>query len=175
MDIAGNKAARPGLMTGLGNICAGLAAIAVVLSVLLVLAEIVARWVFNGSTLISVEYSSYLLIVTTFLGLAYTQRTGQMIQVDVVYGALSPRRKAWADALRHSVALVYGAIAVWYVADFTWRSYTLGQVAPTLTRTPLYLPQLFMVIGMALLALEWLRGTVAAWARVFGASAETKE
>ena len=143
------------------------AAAAVVLSTLLVLAEVVARTVFHTSILISVEFSGYLLIVITFLGLAYTQRTGQMIHVDVLFGVLSPRKRAWADALRHTAMLAYAAITLWYVSIFTWRSYTLDQVSSSLLRTPQFIPQLFMVIGLALLLVELVRSCLRAWRNAF--------
>ncbi len=156
-----------GVMEKIANGGAVLAAAGVVLSTVLVLAEVVARSAFHTSTLISVEFSSYLLIVVTFLGLAYTQKSGQMIHVDVLFGALSPRKRAWADALRHTVMLAYAGIALRYVGEFTWRSYSLDQVSSTLLRTPQYIPQLFMVIGLALLTAELVRGTFVAWRRAF--------
>lgn len=146
-----------------GNGGAVIAAAGVVLSTVLVLAEVVARTMFHTSTLISVEFSSYLLIVITFLGLAYTQRTGQMIHVDVLFGALSPRKRAWADALRHTVMLAYASVALWYVGVFTWRSYALDQVSSSLLRTPQFIPQLFMVAGLALLMVELIGSCLLAW------------
>jgi len=151
----------------MANSGAVIAAAAVVLSTILVLAEVVARSIFHTSTMISVEFSSYLLIVITFLGLAYTQRSGQMIHVDVLFGALSPRRRVWADALRHTAMLAYASIALWYVSIFTWRSYTLDQVSSSLLRTPQYLPQLFMVLGLALLTVELIRSCLLAWRDAF--------
>jgi TRAP-type C4-dicarboxylate transport system permease small subunit len=154
-----------GAIGNLANGGAALAAAAIVLSTILVLAEVVARSVFHTSTLISVEFSSYLLIVVTFLGLAYTQKSGQMIHVDVLFGALSPHKRAWADALRHTVMLVYAAITLCYVGEFTWRSYALDQVSSTLLRTPQYIPQLFMVVGLALLTVVLIKGSFIAWRR----------
>lgn len=154
-----------GAIGTLANYGAALAASAVVLSMLLVLAEVVARSGFQTSTMISVEISGYLLIVVTFMGLAYTQQTGQMIHVDVLFGALRSRAQAWADALRHTVMLIYACITLRYVGEFTWRSYTLDQLAPTLLRTPQYLPQLFMVLGLLLLAAVLIQSTVRAWSR----------
>lgn len=166
-------AAERGIET-LARIGAWMAGISVVAIVGLVVAEIVAREVFSTSIFVSVEYSSYLLVALTFLGLAYTQRAGSMIYVGLAYDRARPRLRTVLDAVRSAVALCFGVLAIYYVGKFTLRSFELAQVSMTFARTPLWIPQSVMVLGLVLVTLEWLRLTLVAIVRLLKGGREAE-
>lgn len=158
------------LLDGLYLLGAVLSGLSVVVIVVLVLGEVVAREAFKTSFQVSVEYSTYLLVSATFFGLAYTQRAGQMIFVGLVYDTTTGLTRAWMDLARSVIAVVFGGMMTWYVAKFTYYSYSLEQVSMTVARTPLYLPQLTMVLGMFLVTVEWIRGALDAIRQLRGTS-----
>ena len=130
------------------------AAVSLFIMVLFLTFEIVARSLFNFSTLLSVEVAGYLLVCIAFLGLAYCLKTGGHIQVEIVVGRVSPMIR---DLMR-LVACVGGAI---YSSLITYSSYhlvidsfSLRATSIYISHTPLYLPQALVPIGMGLLTLQ---------------------
>lgn len=142
---------------------AWLASLALVAACGLVLLEIVLRNLFSMSSAISVEYSIYLLVFLTFMALMQTQRAGSMIYMEITYERFPLGLQAYVNALRYTVALAYGLIAIWFVFKFTANTCSFNQISMYPSRTPLCIPQSVMVAGITLLTVEWLRGTVAAW------------
>lgn len=140
-----------------------LAALALALTCLLILAEIGLRNFANTTTGISVEYSAYLLVFMVFAALAHTQRSGTMIYMEIAYDRYPAGMRRFLNALRWTVGLVFGVLAIWHLWHFTARTCALGQVSMFPSRTQLCAPQAVMVLGMAFLTLEFLRGTVVAW------------
>jgi len=147
---------------------AALSGLSIIIVVCLVLGEIFAREAFGRSILVSVEYTTYLLVAITFFGLAYTQRMGQMIYVGLIYDKVSAQTRVWMDLGRTTIALAYGLIVTWYVFKFTYNSYDLDQRAMTIMNTPLYLPQATMVVGLVLITVEWCRAFFISIRRVIG-------
>ena len=125
------------------------AAAATVGMMLLVTVEVIARGLFSFSTLISDEVAGYLLVLATFLGGAHAIRTGAFIRVEVFYGRLHGRAKQVVDVLLLFTALIYGVALFVYVLQYFQNNYQLGITSVTTVRTPLWIPQLAMVAGMA--------------------------
>lgn len=67
--------------------------------VLIVVIDVVARYVFRAPTVWAYDVSYMLGAVIYSLAWTYTQRYREHVRVDVVYTRLSPRKKAIIDAL----------------------------------------------------------------------------
>jgi TRAP-type C4-dicarboxylate transport system permease small subunit len=99
------------------------------------------------------ELAGYFLAATSFLALAYTLRTGGHIRVMLVLSHLppGPRRIFELGALAAASAIaVYFVI---YAALMAWESYVFGDRAIGVLPTPLWIPQLAVVLGLVMLAL----------------------
>lgn len=119
--------------------------------------EITARHLFGHSLLIVDEWSGYLLVMVTFLGLAYTMKTNGFLQIEFFLNRLSLRRRRVFHFALILLALIYAILIDYKLMLHTWSSYVTGQVSISISQTPLYIPQLFMPFGMSLLVLELLR------------------
>jgi len=126
----------------------------VLIMVLLISYDVIARYIFNAPTIWADEISGYLLVGIVFLGLGYGLETGAHISVDLIIDMLSPKK-------HHSVHLATDILTLLIVIMFTWesfvvvlRSYNEGKIALSLLLTPLYLPQLLIPIGFAVLCLQ---------------------
>ncbi len=124
---------------------------------LLITLEIAGRHLFGYSMLIVDEWSGYLLVIVTFLGLAYTMKTNGFLQIEFFLNRLSPRQRSIFHVVLLFLALLYSVLIDYKLILHVWSSYTTGQVSISISQTPLYIPQLFMPVGMSLLILQLLR------------------
>lgn len=124
--------------------------------------EVVLRNVLNTSSGFSTEYSAYLMVVLVFLALPEAQRAGAMIYMEFVYDNLPQKLRRIANISRYTISLIYAAVVTYYATNFTASTCILNQKSLYSTQTPLCVPQSFMVLGLALITLELLRGTIKA-------------
>lgn len=128
-----------------------LAGIFLMLIGVLVTIQIVAR-LFGELVPSADDFAGYCLAATTFLGLAYSFREGAHIRVTLFVGRLKGR----AGQLSAFLALAIAAAMVVYLAYYTvlmvYDSWRFEEMTTGLVALPLWIPQLFMAIGMCLFA-----------------------
>lgn len=108
----------------------------------------------NG-TGIGWEYSAYLMGAAFLLGSGMTLRSGLQLRVEL---ALSPKRKTLTRVLETISAalgtIITSSLALW-LFQFTYRTWTYGEVSQD-SFTPLWIPQLVLSIGAAVLAVQMI-------------------
>jgi TRAP-type C4-dicarboxylate transport system permease small subunit len=108
-------------------------------------------------------YAGYLMAASGFLALAHTLKRGEHIRVTLLINALrgAPRRalELWALAAASALAL----LGAWYSARLVWQSRAFNDISTASDATPLWLPQLGMAIGMAVLAIAFVDELVLEW------------
>lgn len=119
--------------------------------VVLILAEILLRGVFNSTTEHSDELVGYLLVGLSFLSLALCQSHGAFHRVELVQMRLGPRGKAVSALVFDLLSFGYIALTGWYFLQFVLSSYRREAMASTVLSTPLWIPQTAMVAGAVLL------------------------
>ena len=132
------------------------AGMAVVLILALVCLEVLLRSLLGRSTMVADEMGGYLNVAVVYLGLAYTFREGGFIRVELLYDQLRGRtRKAvqWSILL---VSIAYIALLTIYMVRQAWYSFANDIRSVDYAQTPLFLPQLLVVAGSALLLLQLL-------------------
>lgn len=127
---------------------------------ILITIEILGRYFFGFSLLVVDEWSGYLLVMVTFLGLAYTMQTKGFLQIEFLLNRLSRRKRNLFNLFLILLALVYSFIIGWKLILYTWSNYSAGTVSVSISQTPLYIPQLFMPLGVALLILQLINEAV---------------
>ena len=141
-----------------GKILGLLAGLSVAAATLLIGAEIVCRSALGQSLQVSDEYTGYLMVVSSFLGLAYVEQTHGHIRMDLIdlLREKCPRLIRTCRIMAYSVALVFSA----YLAAVGWRlfyqSYRFGSKSMQISETPLVIPQIFLSFGAAVLFLQYL-------------------
>ncbi|WP_417722578.1 TRAP transporter small permease subunit [Salipiger sp.] len=139
-----------------------LSALSVVAITLIVCTEVLLRTGFGISTLISAEFAGYLLAANVYLGLAWTFRDGGFIRVELLHGRLHGRGLAAVNLVLAAVACLVFAIYTRYLAGFVSQSYHAGTTSIFITRTPLWIPQLVMPVGAALMTWTFFTTTLRA-------------
>ena len=103
-----------------------LAAIAIFLLMVLGVAQIVMRSIFNTPIEGYIDLVELSMASMAFLGAAYCQRLGAHIRMELLVGRLSGRALWGAEIIATVVAMVIVGVLVWYGAGHFWRAYTLG-------------------------------------------------
>jgi TRAP-type C4-dicarboxylate transport system permease small subunit len=157
--------AAPSAMTGgaargiperIGTFFAALAGIALLLIFALEMYEIVLRNGFGKSTMFADEVCGYLNVAVVFLGLAYTLARGGFIRVEALYRHFKGRLKVVADWYAVIVSVIFAAAVLYQMIKYTLYSFVNDVRSPEVTATPQYIPQLLVVIGMAVLLIQLL-------------------
>jgi TRAP-type C4-dicarboxylate transport system permease small subunit len=148
-----------------------LSGLAILIMALFVTFEVVARTLLGFSTLVADEWPSYLLVFATFLGLAYTMESKGFLQVEFFLRKLSKRNNQILHSLLLFLALMYSVLLDYYLISHTLASYSRGIVSISLSKTPLYIPQLFMPIGMTIFVLELIKECICSFFDLFASNA----
>lgn len=108
-------------------------------------------------------YAGYMMAAAGFLALAHTLKRGEHIRVTLLINALKgkPRRalELWALAAASALAL----LGAGYSARLVWQSRAFNDISTAADATPLWLPQLGMAIGMAVLAIAFVDEFILEW------------
>lgn len=133
-----------------------LAVIAAIASLVMVVVGVVGRYVLHVGVVFVDEYAGYALVVMAFMGLAHTLTAGKHIRIDVVVTLLPEKARAWLDVCTAIVAFgtcILVGVQGWQRA---MTSYTVGTVSVSPIETPLFIPQLFIPLGLAFLSVSLL-------------------
>jgi TRAP-type C4-dicarboxylate transport system permease small subunit len=129
----------------------------ILIMALIITLEVIGRYFLGFSLLVTDEWSGYLMVAVTFLGLAYTMRERGFLRMELLIKRLSPQKRNFLNIILILVALTYSVLIDYKLFLFAWSSYTRGYSSISISQTPLYIPQIFMSLGMTLLVLELFR------------------
>lgn len=117
---------------------------------LMVLASVVGRAAgFNlrGSD----AYAGYAMAAASFLALAHTLKRGEHIRVTLLLERFHGRLRRPLEIWCHLAGTFFCAVLALYSARLVWQSYTFNDVSQGNDATPLWIPQLAMALGAAVL------------------------
>ena len=160
--------------TWLERLCQRLCELALVVSVVMIGAEVTARALFHFSFEVTDEIGGYLLVAISFLSLPVSQVHHGFHHVEFVQARLSPRGRAWSRLVFDLLCLLCTAILLWQLMRLeigTWQS---EDVAPTILGTPLWIPRLSMPLGAGVLVLTLLRTLLGDIRRIAALSGEPR-
>ncbi len=136
-----------------------LAGIFLVTIAVLVVAQIVAR-LMNTQIPSADEFAGYSLAASSFLGLAYSFRSGSHIRVTLLTMRLSSKAQRVMLLLVLAYAVVMVAIWAYNSIGLVWESYTFKEMSTGIVKYPIWIPQMSMGIGVTLFCLAILEDLV---------------
>ncbi len=139
------------------DICETICALFLIVSIVLIAAEAIARNVFATSFQITDEVCGYLLVALTFLSMSVAEAHGAFHRVELVQTRLSKAARLITQIMFDLISLLASALLTWQLYRLASNSWHSEDVAPTPLQTPRWLPQSTMAIGMALLCLALIR------------------
>jgi TRAP-type C4-dicarboxylate transport system permease small subunit len=157
--------------TWVERICARLCELSLVVSVVMIVAEVTSRALFHYSFEITDEVGGYLLVLISFFSLPVSQVHHGFHHVEFVQARLSRRGQAISRLVFDLMCLFCAGILLWQLARLEMTTWVSEDVAPTFLGTPLWIPRLTMPLGMAVLAFTLVRALVGDIRRIAAASA----
>lgn len=135
--------------------CGRLAIWAVFVSCMVSAGNATIRYLISRSSNAWLEVQWYLFAVTVMFGTAYVLKVNEHVRVDVVYGRLPPRLKAWIDLFGMVVFLMPGTLLIaWMAWPWFVDSYVTDEMSSNaggLLRWPM---KICIPLGFALLSLQ---------------------
>jgi len=128
-----------------------LSSVALLALVVLILVEILGRSFFQYSTMIADEYSGYLYLSAVFFGLAYALNHESHIRISIVTSRLGVSASRWVDVFCGLMGVATMSVVVYYAWIFMMDTKSMDMVSEGVSQTPLYLTQIPVVVGSALL------------------------
>ncbi len=128
----------------------------------MVLVEVITRYLMQAPLSIADEMGGFMLVGITFVGLAYTWKERGHVSVEIVTNILPPKVKLWARFITLLMALLfcYPLIAGCY--ELLQDSLLFGSRSGSWMRTPLVYPQSLLLIGSVLLFLQLIAEVIKA-------------
>jgi TRAP-type C4-dicarboxylate transport system permease small subunit len=145
------------LLDRIGDLLVVVSAVLLLAMVALMGVEIAARGLLRTSTQVSDEYSGYLFTWITMFCFIYAQRSDRFLRVDSLRSRLAPRSRAAVDAFNGLLAAALVGVLV-YATWATFRT-SLAFESRSLqpSQTLLWMPQVVMPVGLAVLGLAFLQ------------------
>jgi TRAP-type C4-dicarboxylate transport system permease small subunit len=127
-----------------------------IMALMLVMGEIVARSVFDTTLYVTDEYSGYLMAMLTFMGLAYTLRERGHIRMMFLPHILRGRAHVGFNMVCFTVGLLFCVGLTYFTWEFFWDSVVSESQSMQISETYLAIPQAFLPIGSFLMTLQFL-------------------
>lgn len=134
-----------------------------VLAMMLVVAiDVFMRAAFGFSLQVSEELAGYLLVALVFSSLAIVAKQGALLRVDFLFLLLGERTQRALDRIYALLGVLFVSVWTYQLGRLVWSSYQREMATNTVLATPLWIPQVIMPIGAALLlavlgAIAWGR------------------
>lgn len=131
-------------------------AAAILASTLIIVEQVVARYVFRAATVWQVETAVYLLIAATFVGSAYGLRENAHINIDLLIINMPGRTRRLLDISTSLVAMVFCLFLAYRGSIMWWDAYEGGWKSSSILSMPLVYPYAFLPVGMFLTSLQYV-------------------
>lgn len=99
------------------------------------------------------DFTGFFLAASSFLALAYTLRVGGHIRVTLLSARLPEGLKRIVEIIVVLIALSMSAYATWYVGLLVEESHRFADRSAGMISVPLWVPQLPVFLGLAILTL----------------------
>ena len=122
--------------------------------------DVVVRHLFNRPTIWADQISCYLLEGVAFFGAAYALKTDAHVRIETFVDLLPSRVKKSVETITDVLSVAFLFIFAWQGCRLVYESFVHTRIAPTLLRTPLYLPQAFLAVGLSWFWVQMLAHTL---------------
>tara|TARA_R110002020_G_scaffold77725_11_gene196145 strand:- start:3236 stop:3763 length:528 start_codon:yes stop_codon:yes gene_type:complete len=115
---------------------------------------VVGRGLFGMNTIWELEASVYLLIYAAFLGLAYSDRAGSQIAIDILRVRFTGKIRLAHRIVLDAIALVLFSLLFWSSLEMVLHAWHTQWRSMSLWGPPLWIPYLAIPIGTAILIIN---------------------
>ena len=130
--------------------------ILVFLLMVMVMVEVLARYILQSPLSIADELGGYMLVSITFMGLAYTWKEGGHVRVELLINMLPVKIRAWLRMITLIMAAAFCLPLIIGCYDLLQDSLLFEARSGSWMRTPLVYPQSILLAGSVLLLVQFV-------------------
>lgn len=119
-----------------------------------ILAQIVGR--FFSVAIDSTELAGFCMAASTFLGLAYTLKSGTHVRVNLLIRLAPGPLRTVIEVVCCVIGVLASAYFTYFAAKLVLQSWNFGDISPGLLAIPFWIPQLGMAFGGVLLTIAFI-------------------
>jgi TRAP-type C4-dicarboxylate transport system permease small subunit len=93
------------------------------------------------------DITAWLCAASAFFALGHTFRHGELVRVGLGLSLLEPRARWWAELFALGVTAAFVGYMAWAVTSFVYASWQFNEVAQGMIKTPIWIPQMSLVLG----------------------------
>jgi TRAP-type mannitol/chloroaromatic compound transport system permease small subunit len=122
---------------------------------LIIVAQVVARYAFGIGSVALEEFQWHLYAIGFMTGLAFTEVRGRNVRIDVLAERLPRRARLWIEGIGLLLLLMpLCVVIVWFAIPYAWSSFQLSEVSASPGGLPFrWLLKTLIVLAFLLLAL----------------------
>ena len=124
--------------------------------VLVVVVDVIIRYVFNESSVAIQELEWHIFAVLFLMGAALTLQNDDHVRVDLFYSKFNPKQKAWLNIVGTILLLIPFTLLIIYTSqNYVLNSFTLNESSPDPGGLPArYILKAFIPISFLFLLLQ---------------------
>jgi TRAP-type C4-dicarboxylate transport system permease small subunit len=146
----------------------GVGAAALAAMMLLVTANVVARYLFNRPILGTLEITEFLMVWAVYLSLSYTQFLKAHINIGLVTSLLPERRALACDLVTYLIGCAFFSLIVWQGTLMTLESYEMEEVTFGTIELLEWPVKMLVPFGSLVVSIRFLTDAVNTGKRLFG-------
>ena len=133
------------------------ACVCVSVMAVLVIANVIARYVFNHSLAVSDEISTYLFVLMSFMGTAIAARRRAHLGLSIITDRVTPRARLVIHISMYGISALFCLLIVIFGVQMVISQYQMGQETATM-QWPEWIYGSFVPVGAAFAAIAFLEG-----------------
>mgnify|MGYP006147531617 FL=1 len=145
-----------GIVRGINQAMAYLSAFLILVCSLVLVYEVVTRYILNISNDWVIELSIFMLIAATFLAAAHTQRERGHVGIEILDEVMSKRASRIRLLLGDILSMLFCGLVAYLSAVYCHEAWDQGWTTSSTWGPPLWIPYFFMSFGMLLLTLQFI-------------------
>jgi len=118
--------------------------------------EVIMRYVFNSPTGWTIEFVPFMILWGGFVGAALTLKRDRHIRVDILIRYLSPKSQTIMSVFTTTIGIVFCSALFVEGINMVIQTKELGTRTSGTFELPIFIPQLCVPVGAALLVLQFL-------------------
>ena len=122
---------------------------------LIVIHEVIVRYVFDSPTLHSVELSEYLLVLVVFMSIGWVLKENRHVAVTFAVDLLPEKVRLVLNTLTSLLTMAFLGILVWKGGKTAITAYTGDYHSSSLLNFPMWIPYALIPLGALVLSLQY--------------------
>jgi TRAP-type C4-dicarboxylate transport system permease small subunit len=128
---------------------------AVVFAMLVIIYEVVARYIFKLASVWEVEAAIMATIFVTFIGSVFALKNNAHVTMDdIVLPHLKPKVRKWLALITSVFSLTFCVILAYKSWQMFWEAFSLGWKSETIWAPPLAIPYSFLAVGVSIMCFQ---------------------